>query len=114
MSIAHAARPYERLLARLPDEVMLEIAGHEFEMCNENSCVCGWALRAVIARLEGHYIDDVDIWYADGYGGDVPGTLAKYVGGTSKAWERLFYAVTDERLPAVEYAFVRRLNAIRV
>lgn len=131
MSIAHAARPFRRLLDYVPDDVILEAAGREFDMSDGNKCVVGWVLRGVMARLVNKTAERINLDFEtvtlDGYGYPYDRVsesemLATLVGGRRDTWEKMFNGVTHDatavrwdgmpykvNLPIIEYAFVRRL-----
>jgi hypothetical protein len=104
---AREAAPYLKTLRRLPAHVVLEIAGGDLLLGSAPSCVCGLAYRTALAYATRTSLERVRI----------PNLLettydacAQVFGGTSLEWHHIFYGVVDHRMPAIEYAFVTRLQ----
>lgn len=135
MSIAHAARPFRRLLEYVPDDVILEAASRDFEMSDGEKCLAGWVLRGVLARIVDAATESVDLGeegetleynedYNENIAGpvDPPEMLSAFVGGRESTWAKLFNGVMrvegatnfmgvpyQVTLPVIEYAFARRV-----
>ena len=104
---AKDAAPYYKLLKRLPKEVILEVAGGDLNLNRHQSCVCGLAYRAALANALKKDMNDPSVKHIDGY---VPARCSDQFGGEMDAWSDLYYGVTDERMPAIERAFEKRLQ----
>ena len=110
---------YLTTLRRLPDDVVLEVAGHELDLVDSYACLCGWALRAVMAKLQRVSIDTWSSYrmedyeaYRDARGLDagVPELLSEKVGGTREEWSNIFDGVIcDLALPDIEFAWTIRV-----
>lgn len=101
---------------QIPDDIILDMATREFEMDDENACVCGWAMKLGVEKLKdvgfGMSFADVENSTLD-ISLDSDRVCSIIYGGDSYDWDILFTAVTyDALLPAVEIAFVNRLNEI--
>jgi hypothetical protein len=98
---------YLSTLQRIPDDIILAIAAQDFEEGSPARCVCGWAVRESIARAAGIDADTVEL-------SSCLLTLdcVERFGGERDEWLHIYYGVMDFRAPAVETAFVDRLNEI--
>lgn len=106
-----------RTLRRLPDDVVLDIAGREIDPVNFRTCVCGWALRGGLAMAAGVDPSEVEI------GGVVTYELLRIFGGSHKEWLAIFDGICDydedtrdtdhkSEYARIERAFVTRLNEV--
>jgi hypothetical protein len=97
-----------RTLMLLPDDVVLDMAGRELDMYSGNRCLCGWALREVLAKAADLPPERFNVWE---HTGNVPVALASQVGGTTAEWSEIFNDVMDsEKVKEIELAFVLRLE----
>lgn len=112
--------PFLKTLRRLPDDVVLDMATREFAMHSEDACLCGWALRASLSRLDGKAPEEFsgDDW-------DDPNTdteIVRLFGGTPDEWRDIYVGVTEKsdnmwdyyvgrrgKLPEIERAFIERV-----
>lgn len=102
--ISNDAIPYLRTLRRLPSDIVQEIATRNLNLLNGEACVCGWALRAGIARQRKTDAAEVETELS------VCNGLEDMFGGTWREWDRIFVGVTEsDTMPIIEEAFVARL-----
>lgn len=93
-------------LCYLPDDVVLDIATREMDMGDHKTCLCGWALRAIVAKVQQVTTERAEPPY-----GSIVGGLAKRVGGTQSEWNDIFIGVCDdEKLLKIELAWVYRVD----
>jgi hypothetical protein len=102
---------YLDTLRRLPDDVVLDMAGREFDMDSYTTCVCGWAVRIELAKqTRGATPDNQDVR------GWVPETCEDLFGGTTQEWNSIFHGVLAwgsgdyDILPLIELAFTIRVD----
>lgn len=90
-----------KLLRRVPDAIILEVAGQTFAMSDFARCVCGHTLRATVRALTGRDAqirDEVTLDHAGNIKEArrlVTGPLSAIYGGTVDEWDALFYGVTN-------------------
>lgn len=93
------------LFARIPDAIVLSVATRDYNEMDPHRCLCGWALREQIALASGV---DADSVVPD------PGTVvqrcAAAFGGEWVEWATVFSGVTDHHAPAIEAAWVNRIE----
>jgi hypothetical protein len=106
MSMITEERALETL-CRVPDRIILAVMGREFDMSDYQTCVCGWVLREKVAELQNRAASEVDV---DDLPNSVCRECAGTFGGTVGDWDDIFMGVTDGQLPAIESAFVRRVD----
>lgn len=102
-------------LRRLPDDVVLEVAGQDLDLADSNSCLCGWALRGVMAKLQHTAIRKWNVERTENYAsrhGGVCSALVNKVGGTYQDWHEIFIGVVgkEETIAAVEHAWTLRVD----
>lgn len=109
-------------LRRLPDEIVLDIAGRDINLFQPHACVCGWALNSAITFGLNKAVamaknGQLDIYYPDEdksseevrYDADVR-VMAEIFGGNEGDWQLIFMGVTEGVLvPYIEEALTRRL-----
>jgi len=125
-------RKYLKTLSRIPKENMLALATDCFYMGNENTCLCGNAIREDLMKLLGiEFSDDMSDYklgeycennlcddnYNRSLQSPIPMACSKLFGGTYKEWEEIFYGVIGDNYPnlentplEIETAFITRLN----
>lgn len=96
-------------LCRIPPDVFLSMAAREFRMGSALTCICGWAIREHLTYLGAH---------DPNFHAVPPGTMRAWTagqcqslfGGDDEEWDAIYWGVTDLRRPAIESAFVARLD----
>jgi hypothetical protein len=110
-AVPRAVLPYLTTLRRLPDDVVLDIATRDLDLWRPCRCVCGWAVRAGLARSSGDWTEERT--------GDavltgrisVLSAMEQMYGGTLDEWQEVFVGVVQPlQLPLIEHAFVLRLD----
>lgn len=107
---AREAAPFLKTLRLLPKHVILEIAGSELDLLVGNYCVCGLAYKSAIAKALKVDITDVDSHMHRGTDESIPSACARVFGGTPVEWADIYFGVTNQNMPAIELAFVQRLQ----
>jgi hypothetical protein len=100
MARRQRVKEYLSTLRKLPDDIVLDLATRELELNNPQRCVCGWAVRASLGKLQDRdparvNMEDVDEaeWLNQSYGfGDV-------------TWHEIFDGVVEAlEAPVIEEA----------
>lgn len=100
---------YFKTFRLMPDEVVLDLCTRSLVMGSEIKCVCGWALRAEIARVADRAPERIRL----NYGGYAPTECAERFGGTREEWMAIYYGVlAGGELVKIENALVKRLDEI--
>lgn len=98
---------YLTTLRRIPDEIILSIATQDLEPDYGSRCICGWAIREVLAIAAGVDAEEVTLDSSD-----IPVVdrcLAAF-GGLSHEWGNLFWDIAASKTaPLVEEAFAQRV-----
>lgn len=120
-------RTYLKTLRRVPDDVILAVAGRPLNLGDGESCLCGWFVREALARIrsvdatEIRGVEDGTTSYercTDLYGGSQTEWYDIYAGVADEAEESRYNWTTgttetfpnpDYRLPDIERAFVERM-----
>lgn len=105
MNDAKAYLPYLKTLRRIPAPIIQAMATREIRFNDPAACVCGWAIRESLAFANGQTADE----NADECDWDSDEQLLRTFGGTFDEWHDIYYGVTDDRRPAIEEAFARRV-----
>jgi len=101
-------RGFLKTFRLVPEDIFLATMMHDFDMSDHKRCVCGWAVREAIARIQN--VDATKILDIDASSN---GTASMLFGGTYSEWSNIFHGVTDyNTLPLIETAIVRRLDEI--
>jgi hypothetical protein len=95
---------YLATLNRLSDEVVLDVSTRDLDMGEPQTCLCGWALQAVLSEIAGVQQPN------SGY--NVCNQLRDQAGGTYWEWETIFLGVvgTEENIRRIETAWTMRVN----
>lgn len=104
---------YLDTLRRIPEDIMLAIFAHEFDECDGNVCICGWAVRENLARLNNSDAEDENAYdqnAPEGGAWNPPARCAQMFGGEPREWQSLYSNAASN--PDVEAAVVDRLNEI--
>ena len=103
---------YLQTFRRLPDDVVLAVAGREIDPGSPQRCLCGWAIREALARelnLPASEIDPYEYVYRPPMAG-INGELAKRYGGRVEEWHNIFSGIVLPGSEAdVELAFTTRV-----
>lgn len=106
--------PYLKTLRRIPDDIILSMGVREFHMDDATTCICGWALREGMSKVLNETADELNHYDAPAPSGEImPGTPSRCVamfGGDHRSWHNIFIGVTNSQLPAIELAFVVRMD----
>lgn len=101
-------------LRRIPDEIILAIAGQDFDGADGARCVCGWAFRESLAREL-----NVDPAGEETFGASLmfnsADLCAERFGGESGEWSDIYGSAFTEGSGSyreLEFAFVGRLDEI--
>lgn len=102
-----------RTLRRLPDDVVLDIAGRDIKPSQTESCLCGWAVRSAFLRAVGRDLDPANSEADDRVFNNVPRWLRRRFGGSQREWGNIFHGVTMHPARAViEAALIARIFEI--
>lgn len=120
---------YKKHFNLLPDDLVLYVAGQDFNGDDSNICLLGWTLRGHLAALTEQDPEDVEERHARldgdyGYKEDPNEYMARVFGGDKEVWQDIYIGVTatyeddgdgdsyptgDIEDPAVEVAWVDRV-----
>ena len=110
--------PYLKTLRRIPKDVVLAVASRHIQPDKNNFCLCGWAVREMMARFNGapaerkRAPEGLD---ANGEWRDAALESARLFGGNLGEWYEVYYGITDSpessgsRYADVETAFTLRV-----
>jgi hypothetical protein len=92
IAISPEARPYLETLRLLPADIRLSMMTRQFDLGDAHFCICGWALREIIARAwslsDAESVNDEQRWsFMEDK--NVPGALAT-VHGAERGWSKLY------------------------
>jgi hypothetical protein len=109
---------YLETLRRLPDDIVLGLAGSDFDESDGARCIVGWAVRGAIAKRLGLPVEQVgqSAWIYETPRGfatrDWSQEAAHLFGGTEAEWDRIYMGVVTDRMPLIEEALAERLDEI--
>jgi hypothetical protein len=109
------AKDYLKTLRRVPDDVILDVAGRDIDLELPSTCVCGWVVRAALAQLRGTTPEAVDMENIGAmYDAEYRDTLTGVYGGTVDEWNDVYYGVSScsddpDSLAHIERAFLHRV-----
>lgn len=111
----HGDKILDKTFKRIPDDIILYIAGSELDLGDPKTCVCGWALNAAILagtkrakafKERFSLYPDINDPMSSG-----PDEMVHVFGGEPWEWAIIYYGVVMRDVtPFIELAFLRRLQ----
>lgn len=119
IEVSPGAQPYLDTLRRIPDDIVLAVAGREINPHDAETCICGWAVREYVsemANVDARSVDNcncdrnVRAVYRNMDSFDTPSRCHTAFGGSYERWADVFTnIVAPSESRAIEEAFLWRV-----